>query len=48
MIWLGAADPEAGKFAMLHTPNFDVEETCIKTGVLAMSAMLLQRLRLSE
>lgn len=44
MIWLGAADPKVGKFAMLHTPNFDVDETCIKTGVLAMSAMLLHRL----
>jgi metal-dependent amidase/aminoacylase/carboxypeptidase family protein len=46
MVWLGAADPQSGKYALLHTPDFDVDETCIKTGVLAMSAMLLQRLNL--
>jgi len=45
MLWLGGADPDAGKFAMLHTSDFDVDETCIKTGVLAMGAMLVQYLR---
>ncbi len=41
MIWLGAADPQAGKFAMLHTPDFDVDESCLQTGVLAVSAMIV-------
>jgi metal-dependent amidase/aminoacylase/carboxypeptidase family protein len=45
MIWLGGANPQRGKYAILHTPDFDVDETCIKTGVLAMSAMLIQRLQ---
>ena len=44
MIWLGGADPGAGKFTLLHTPDFDVDETCIKTGVVAMSAMLVESL----
>lgn len=48
MVWLGAADPQAGKFALLHTPDFDVDETCIKTGAAAMSAMLLHRLSIEK
>ena len=42
MLWLGAADPRAGKFALLHTPDFDVDETCLKTGTLALSAVLAE------
>ena len=41
MVWLGAADPAAGKYAMLHTPNFDVDETCLLTGTVAMASILL-------
>lgn len=41
MIWLGAADPAGGKYAMLHTPTFDVDETCLLTGTIAMAALLL-------
>ncbi|MFW5713548.1 MAG: M20 metallopeptidase family protein [Brevefilum sp.] len=47
MLWLGGADPQADKFAMLHTPEFDVDETCIKTGVAAMSAVLFRHLSLA-
>ena len=45
MVWLGAADPQTGKYAMLHTPDFDVDESCMKIGVAAMSAMVLECLR---
>lgn len=41
MVWLGAADPDSGKYAMLHTPNFDVDETCLLTGTVAMASLLL-------
>ena len=41
MVWLGGADPSSGKYAMLHTPNFDVDENCLLTGTLAMASLLL-------
>lgn len=41
MLWLGAANPERGMHARLHTPNFDADECCISVGVRAMSAVLL-------
>jgi len=41
MIWLGAANPISGKYAMLHTPNFDVDETCLLTGTIAMASLLI-------
>ena len=44
MYWLGAANPAQGKYAMLHTPDFDVDETCIETGTIAMAAMLFNTL----
>lgn len=44
MYWLGAANPSQGKFAMLHTPDFDVDERCLETGPLAMAAILIQTL----
>lgn len=44
MYWLGGANPEEGKFAILHTPNFDVDETCIETGTVAMSTLLYSSL----
>ena len=44
MFWLGAANPEQGKFAILHTPDFDVDERCLETGTLAMAAMIWEGL----
>lgn len=44
MFWLGAANPEEGKYAMLHTPNFDVDEGCLLTGTTAIAAMLVETL----
>ncbi len=41
MYWLGAANPEKGQFAILHTPDFDVDERCLVTGSTAMSVLLL-------
>ena len=40
MFWLGAANPEEGKYAILHTPDFDVDERCLETGTVAMAALL--------
>lgn len=45
MYWLGAADPDRGKFAMLHTPDFDVDEACLTTGTMAMTALLFSALQ---
>jgi metal-dependent amidase/aminoacylase/carboxypeptidase family protein len=44
MYWVGAANPVAGKFAMLHTPDFDVDERCIQTGTIAMATLLFNTL----
>jgi amidohydrolase len=44
MIWLGAADPENQKYAILHTPDFDVDESCLISGMVALSAMLIEHL----
>jgi len=44
MYWLGAANPADGKYALLHTPDFDVEETCIETGTVAMASLLVNTL----
>jgi metal-dependent amidase/aminoacylase/carboxypeptidase family protein len=44
MIWLGAANSAQGKYAMLHTPNFDVDEDCLVTGARAMTTLLLSTL----
>jgi len=44
MFWLGAANPNMNRYAMLHTPDFDVDERCILTGVLSMTAVLLAAL----
>lgn len=41
MFWLGAADASAGKYAMLHTPDFDVDERCMHTGTVAIASILL-------
>jgi amidohydrolase len=44
MIWLGAADPANQKYAILHTPDFDVDENCLVSGMVALSAMLIEHL----
>ena len=44
MFWLGAADPDQGKYALLHTPDFDVDERCLLTGTAAMAAVLVNQL----
>ncbi len=44
MVWLGAADPEQGKYALLHTADFDVGEGCLSVGVTAMAALLVTAL----
>lgn len=44
MFWLGAANPAVGKLAMLHTPNFDVDEKCIQIGTIAMATLLFNTL----
>ncbi|MFO7622211.1 MAG: hypothetical protein R6W81_13255, partial [Bacteroidales bacterium] len=41
MYWLGGANPGEGKFAMLHTPDFDVDESCLETGTVAMASLLV-------
>ena len=41
MYWLGGANPALGKYAMLHTPDFDVDEGCLITGTTAMAALLV-------
>jgi metal-dependent amidase/aminoacylase/carboxypeptidase family protein len=44
MYWLGAANPAQGKFAILHTPDFDVDERCIQIGTVAMATLLFNTL----
>ena len=44
MYWLGAANPDEGKNAILHTPDFDVDERCLITGAAAMVALALSAL----
>jgi metal-dependent amidase/aminoacylase/carboxypeptidase family protein len=44
MYWLGGANPAQGKYALLHTPDFDVDERCIEAGTIAMAALLFSRL----
>lgn len=40
---LGGSNPEKGIIAMNHTPNFRVDETCIKFGVKSFSTLILER-----
>ena len=44
MFWLGAANPQEGKYALLHTPDFDVDERCIETGTIAMATLIINTL----
>lgn len=43
--FLGASNFEKGIIAMPHSPNFDVDEECIRTGVKAFSSLLFERLK---
>lgn len=43
--FLGGSNSEKGIVAMPHTPNFVVDEECIKTGVNYFSSMLIERLQ---
>lgn len=42
--FLGGSNSEKGIVAMPHTPNFAVDEECIKTGVNYFSSMIIERL----
>ena len=42
--FLGGSNSEKGILAMPHTPNFAVDEECIKTGVNYFSSMIIERL----
>ena len=44
LYWLGAANPEAGQYALLHTPDFDIDETCLATGTMTMATLILNTL----
>lgn len=46
--FLGGSNIQKGIMAMPHTPEFQVDETCIKTGVTYFSSMILERLNASE
>lgn len=41
---LGVAHKKLGITACNHTPDFDVDETCLQTGVKVMSGMILDYL----
>ena len=42
MYWVGGANPQEKKFAMLHTANFDVDERCLLTGTIGMATLLFE------
>ena len=42
--FLGGSNPGKGIVAMPHTPNFEVDEECIRTGVNYFSSMIIERL----
>lgn len=42
--WLGGSDYEKGIVSMPHTPNFAVDESCIKYGVKYFSSMIYEQL----
>ncbi|UWX55897.1 hypothetical protein NYZ99_05795 [Maribacter litopenaei] len=42
--FLGGSNYEKGIIAMPHTPNFEVDEECIRIGVTYFSSMILERL----
>jgi len=48
MFWLGAGNPEEKKYALLHTPDFDIDESSLIIGAAAMTSMLLEALGFHE
>lgn len=46
MFWLGAGNPEEKKYALLHTPDFDIDESSLVTGTTAISSILIEMLNL--
>lgn len=48
MIWLGAGNPQEEKYALLHTTDFDVDESCLITGTAAMTVLLIETLLLNS
>lgn len=48
MLWLGAANPEEKKFALLHTPDFDIDESSLVTGTTAMTSILIEMLNMNS
>ncbi len=42
--FLGGSNAEKGIIAMPHTPNFEVDEECIRTGVNYFSSMIVERI----
>ena len=42
--FLGGSNYEKGIISMPHSPNFEVDEECIKTGVNYFSSMIIERL----
>lgn len=42
--FLGGSNYEKGIVAMSHTPNFEVDEECIRTGVNYFSSLIIERL----
>jgi metal-dependent amidase/aminoacylase/carboxypeptidase family protein len=43
--FLGGSNFEKGMIAMIHAPNFMVDEESIRIGVKSFSALLIERLR---
>ncbi len=44
MFWLGVGNAEKGITGALHTPEFDVDESSLRTGVKAMAGLVLNSL----
>ena len=42
--FMGGSNYEKGIIAQTHTPNFNVDESCIKTGVNLFSSLIVERL----
>jgi metal-dependent amidase/aminoacylase/carboxypeptidase family protein len=43
--FLGGSNFEKGMIAMIHAPNFQVDEACIKIGVKSFSSLIVERLK---
>ncbi|MBO0340828.1 MAG: M20/M25/M40 family metallo-hydrolase [Bacteroidota bacterium] len=42
--FMGGSNYEKGIIAQTHSPNFNVDESCIKTGVNLFSSLIVERL----